>query len=185
PDFNFIIDFFYPVNFYGFTHSLIGQFFWTIPLTLLANLIFSRFIGPFCAKITSHDNKFFFLLKYFGVDQWYLLKKKRLNRKFWFISILSALIGGISHILLDWSSRAHVYVFYPWITWLNPDFLLQPILNFGSFSIGNFKFEWYFRVCNLLWILETIIGFILALYFLRYIKINNLMRKWYKEMEIV
>ncbi|MFX1325558.1 MAG: DUF4184 family protein [Promethearchaeota archaeon] len=183
PDFNFIVDFFYPVNFYGFTHSLIGQFFWTIPLTVLATLIFSQFIGPFCAKIASCDSKIFFLLKYFGVDQWYLLKRKKFNRKFWFTSTLSALLGGISHLLLDWPSHAHVYILYPWIVWLNPYFLLHPIFDFGSFSIGPFKFEWYFRVCSLLWVLQTILGFILALYFLRYIKNNDLVSKWYGDMK--
>jgi hypothetical protein len=79
PDFNIVLDFFFPINFYGFTHSLLGQILWTVPLTIIASIIFSRYLGPICAKIASQDGRFFEPLRYFGIDQWGYFKNKRYN----------------------------------------------------------------------------------------------------------
>ncbi len=183
PDFNFIIDFFYSVNFYGFTHSLIGQIFWTVPLVIILAPIFSRFIAPFLARITSQRGKLFEPLRYFGVNEWKYLKKKRFNYRFWIITVYSAFIGGLFHILLDWPSHAMVYLLHPWINWLNFDVLFYSIVNYGTVSFGSLTFEANLKLYNLLWIIETLMGVFISLYFLRYIKRHNFIKKWYSNFQ--
>ncbi|MHA2326157.1 MAG: DUF4184 family protein, partial [Promethearchaeota archaeon] len=97
PDLNFIFNFFLPINFYGYTHSLLGQILWTIPLTIVATILFSKYIGPLFARIASRKNKFFSPLRYFGIDQWKYLKNKKFSRNHWKVLTYSALIGGIFH----------------------------------------------------------------------------------------
>ncbi|MFX1500331.1 MAG: DUF4184 family protein [Promethearchaeota archaeon] len=157
PDLNFIFDFFFPINFYAFTHSLIGQLLWTTPLTIIATLIFSRYLGPLLAKIVSQKSKICGLFRYFGVDQWKFLKNKQFNKDFLMVICYSALIGGIFHILLDWPSHRNVYIFYPWIYGLNFDFLIYSIANYGRITIGPITFEANLTVASFLWILESII----------------------------
>ncbi|MHA1915906.1 MAG: DUF4184 family protein [Promethearchaeota archaeon] len=181
PDFNFILDFFFPINFYGFTHSLIGQIFWTIPLVILLTLIFSRFLGPYLAKIGSKNGKLFEPLRYFGVDEWEYLEKKRFNHRFWIIAVYSAFIGGLFHILLDWPSHAMMYLLHPWINWPNFDFLFYSLVDYGTVSLGFLTFEANLKLYNLLWIIETILALIISLYYLRYMKKHNLIRKWYSK----
>lgn len=182
PDLNFIFDFFYPINFYGFTHSLVGQILWTTPLAIVATLIFSRYLGPLFAKIASQKSKFYEPLRYFGIDQWKYLIHKKFSRNFWIISAYSALIGGIFHILLDWFSHSNVYILYPWIFGPNFDFLFFSIINYGIITLGPITFEANLTIFTLLWWLESIITAIISLSYLRYIKKNDLIRIWHEEL---
>ncbi|MFX1410540.1 MAG: DUF4184 family protein [Promethearchaeota archaeon] len=182
PDFNFIFDFFFDINFYAFTHSLIGQILWTTPLVILATLVFSRYLSPLFAKIASQKGKIYEPLRYFGIDQWKYLKNKEFSRNLWIIITYSALIGGIFHILLDWLSHRNVYLLYPWIVGTNFDFLLYSIVDYGTITIGLFTVEANLTIYALLWILESIIGLIISLYYLRYIKKKDLLRIWYEEL---
>ncbi|MFX1409750.1 MAG: DUF4184 family protein [Promethearchaeota archaeon] len=183
PDLGVILRPFFPFNIYGFSHSLIGQILWTIPLAILATIIFSRFLGPMCANIASKERKLFEPLKYFGIDQWNYLRNKRFDIIFFIIATYSALIGGFTHVLLDLPSHADVYLFYPWTIWQSPPFLLYPIVDFGTISIGSYTIEASIPVYFLLWQLETHIGLLISLYYLRYIKKHNLLRKWYEEIK--
>lgn len=184
PDFNFIFDFFFPINFYAITHSLIGQLIWTIPLAIIATYIFSRFLGPFCARIASKKGKLYEPLRYFGVDQWKHIKNKNYSRNSWIIITYSALIGGITHILLDWPAHKYVYLLYPWIVGPNFDFLFYSIVDYGMITIGPFTFEANLTLYNLLWVVESIITLIIALYYLRYIKKHDLIRIWYEGLNL-
>lgn len=180
PDFNFILDFFLDINFYVFTHSLIGQFLWTMPLTILATIIFSRYIGPLCARIASKKGRFYTPLRYYGVDQWNYLKKKKYSRKSLLIISYSALIGGITHILLDFPAHKYITIYFPWFVGLNFEVFQYSFINYGTITVGPFTFEANLTLYNLLWFLETIIFFVLSLYLLRYIKKHNLIKKWYE-----
>jgi hypothetical protein len=181
PDFNFIFDFFLDINFYVFTHSLIGQFLWTIPITSVATFLFAHYIGPLCARIASKKSRFYTPLRYFGVDQWFYLKNKKYSRKSWIIISYSALIGGITHILLDFPAHKYVSILFPWFVGPNFDFLYYSFIDYGTITIGPFTFEANLTLYNFLWFVETIIAFIIALYYLRYIKNHDLIRQWYEE----
>ena len=181
PDFNFIFDSFLDTNVYVFTHSLIGQFLWTIPITIIATLIFSRYIGPLCARIASKKSRFYEPLRYFGVDQWNLLKKKKYLRKSWLIISYSAFIGGITHILLDFPAHKYFTILFPWFVGLNFQIFQYSLLNYGTIIVGPFTFEANLTIYNLLWFIETVVTFVLSLYLLRYIKKHELIKKWYNE----
>jgi hypothetical protein len=181
PDFNFIFDLFFDTNFYVFTHSLIGQFLWTVPLTFLATIIFSQYIGPLCARIASKNSRYYGPLRYYGVDQWNYLKKKKYSKMSCLIISYSALIGGITHILLDFPSHKYITILFPWFVGLNFEIFQYSIINYGIITVGPFTFEANLTIYNLLWFIETVAFFVLSLYLLRYIKKHNLMEKWYKE----
>ncbi|MFX1363948.1 MAG: DUF4184 family protein [Promethearchaeota archaeon] len=150
PDLNFIFDFFFPINFYAFTHSLIGQLLWTALLTILATFIFSRYLGPLLAKILSNKSKIFEPFRYFGIDQWKFLKYKQFNKNSLIIICYSALIGGIFHILLDWPAHNNVYILYPWVCGRNFKFLTYSIVNYGIITIGPINFNANFTISSFL-----------------------------------
>ncbi|MFX1376161.1 MAG: DUF4184 family protein [Promethearchaeota archaeon] len=183
PDFSLnMLNLFFDINFYAFTHSLIGQILWTTPLTILATLIFSRYLSPLFAKIASQKGKIYGPLRYFGIDQWKYLKNKKFSRNLWIVIAYSALIGGIFHILLDWPAHRNVYLLYPWVVGPNFDFLLYSIVDYGTFTIGSFTFEANLTIYNLFWFLESIIALIISLLYLRHIKKKDLIRIWYEEL---
>ena len=181
PDLNVLVDPFLPFSFRDFTHSLLGLFIYTIPLTILLTILFCKNIGPFLANIAKRDNLIYKPLKYFGVDEWDNLQKKKYNKRYFIVAYYSALIGGLTHLLLDLPSHKYVELFFP-IIFLNPDFLIYSIVDFGPITIGPMQIERNLTVYQLIWTIETIIFFILALYLLRYIKKRNLISKWYKEI---
>ncbi|MHA2390504.1 MAG: DUF4184 family protein [Promethearchaeota archaeon] len=184
PDLSVVFNWVLPINFYGISHSFIGLIVWTIPFALIATILFSKFIGPFCAKIASLNGKFIEPLRYFGVDQWKHIKNKEFNKRFWITAIYSVLIGGITHILLDWPSHEYVQLLYPWVVVPSPDFLLYSIVDYGTISIGPFLVEANLTVYNLLWSIESLIALFISLYYLRYIKKHNLIKKWYEDYNL-
>lgn len=179
PDLN-IIDYFLPFSLREFTHSLLGLILWTIPLTIIFTVLFCRFIGPIIANIAKKNRKIYKPLKYFGIDEWGVLKNKKYTFNFFIIAIYSAFIGGLTHLLLDLPSHQNIELFYPWIILQNPDFLLFTIMDYGTINIGIRQIEARLTVYGLIWIIETWIGLIFALYLLRYIKKHNLIGEWYK-----
>ncbi|MFX1567345.1 MAG: DUF4184 family protein [Promethearchaeota archaeon] len=180
PDLNVLVDPFLPFSFRDFTHSLLGLLIYTIPLTILLTIIFGRIISPYIASIAKRDNLIYKPLKYFGVDEWDNLKNKKYNKRFFIVACYSALIGGLTHLLLDLPAHEYVEIFFP-IIFQNPDFLLYSIVDFGPISIGSMQFDRNLTIYQLIWIIETLITFILALYLLRFIKKHNLISKWYEE----
>lgn len=181
PDLSVILNWLLPFNFYGISHSFIGQLVWTLPLTIIAIIIFSKFVSSICAEIAMLKSRFFKPLRYFGIDQWKYLKNKEFNKKFWLTAIYSALIGGMTHILLDWPSHEYVQLLYPWLVAPSPGFLLYSIVDYGTITIGSFLIEANLTVYNLLWSIESIIALVISLYYLRYIKKRDLIRKWYEK----
>ncbi len=180
PDIDVIIDFFLPFSIRGITHSLLGLILWTIPLTIILTIVFSRYIGPLCATIAKKESVLFKPLRYFGIDEWSNLKNKSYNSRFFLVAFYSALIGGLTHLLLDLPSHAEIKLFYPWIILQSPDFLLYTIKEGSIIYIGQSLIDTSLYVYRLIWLIETIVTLFLSLYLLRYIKKHNLISKWYK-----
>ncbi|MFX1420428.1 MAG: DUF4184 family protein [Promethearchaeota archaeon] len=180
PDLDILIDYFLPFSFRSITHSLLGLLIYTIPLTILLTILFRTYIGPFVANIAKRDRKIYQPLRYFGLDDWDKLKEKRYNKRYFIVASYSALIGGLTHILLDVPSHHHIELFFP-IVMQSPDILLYSIVDFGPFFIGPLQFDRNLTVARLIWIIEDTILLIISLYLFRYIKKYNLIYKWYNE----
>ncbi|MFW9771875.1 MAG: DUF4184 family protein [Candidatus Heimdallarchaeota archaeon] len=185
PDIDVILELLFPISLRGITHSFLGLLIWTMPLTILLTMLFSRYIGPLSANIAKINIKIFKPLRYFGVDEWDHLRKKEFNIKFFIIASYSAIIGGLTHLLLDFPSHEKIYLFFPWAILQSPDFLLYSIISHGTFYFGQFQIEANLTVYRLIWSIESLITFILTLYFLRYIKKHNLINEWYEETRLI
>jgi hypothetical protein len=180
PDITVLFEFFFTVDLRWLSHSLIGQLIWTVPLAVLTTLLFCRVIAPFCAKIASRNSLIFGPLRYFGIDEWKHLKNKKLSKKFWVVAVYSAIIGGITHLLLDLPSHGDIHIFFPWIVWQSPDFLLYTLVDFGMIPMGSYQAHAQLTVYDLIWLIESLITLLISLYYLRYIKTRNLIEKWYE-----
>ena len=140
------------------THSLLGQIYWTVPLTLLLTMIFNRYIAKFLSNISKKEGFIPKLFQYFGLDEWGLVKSKKFDKHFFIVASYSALIGGLTHILLDFPSHPYVELFYPWTI------------------IRLYEFLW---ISGVIWVVEDLILFITSLYLLRRIKKKDLIRSWH------
>jgi len=178
PDIVVVIDPFFSSNLRGFTHSLLGLVIYTIPLTIILTILFCTYISPFFANLAKKNGIFTKPMKYFGIDDWDNLKNKKYNRRFFVVGSYSALIGGLTHLLLDLPAHATIELFFP-IILQSPDVLLYSIIDFGPITIGQMQIERNLTVFQLIWMVETLITFAIALYLLRYIKKHNLIYKWY------
>ncbi|MFX1366309.1 MAG: DUF4184 family protein [Promethearchaeota archaeon] len=180
PDIVVVTDPFFSTNLRAITHSLLGLVIYTIPLAVILTIVFCKYIGPFLAKLAKKDRILTKPMKYFGIDEWDSLKKKEYNRKFFIVASYSALIGGLTHLLLDLPAHVTIELFFPLIL-QSPDILLYSIVDFGPIIIGEMQIERNLTVFQLLWMVESIIAGIIALYLLRYIKKHELISKWYNE----
>jgi len=178
PDINVIFEPFLPFPFRNITHSLLGLVLLTIPLTIILTIIFCTYIGPFIANLASKDSKIYKPLRYFGLDEWDNLKKKRYDKRYFIVASYSALIGGLTHLLLDLPAHEYIELFFP-IVFQSPDILLYSIVDFGPINIGPVQIDRNLTVYGLIWMIETLITFVIALYLLRYIKNRNLISRWY------
>jgi hypothetical protein len=181
PDLNVFFDFLLPGFFRNLTHSLIGVIIWTIPITLLLTILFSQYIAPYISNIAKKDIWILAPLKYFGIDKWDQLRSKKINRKFYLIASYSALIGGLTHVLLDLPAHEYIELFFPFIILKAPNFMAIPLAYHGTITIGSRTIPLVLTVYNLIWFLETTILIFPSLYSLRYIAKNNLLEKWYQE----
>ncbi len=182
PDINIIFEPFLPFNFRDFTHSLLGLAIFTIPLTLIFSVIFCVYVAPFLANLARRNSAIYKPMKYFGIEEWDILKKKTFNKRFLVVASYSALIGGLTHLLLDLPAHETIELFFPAILQA-PDILLYSIIDFGTINIGQIQIERNLTIYQLIWIIETLITFVIAIYLLRYIKKHELIRKWYEKMK--
>ena len=152
------------------SHSLLGQIYWTVPLTIILSMIFCRYIVSILSNIAKKKGFIPKILRYFGVDKWGRVKNKRFDKKFFIVAFYSALIGGLTHLLLDFPSHPYIELFYPWVILPFCEFLWIPLVDFGFFVLTVF---------SMIWIVEDIIFFIISLYLFRMIKKKDLIRSWY------
>ncbi|MFX0026988.1 MAG: DUF4184 family protein [Candidatus Hermodarchaeota archaeon] len=164
------------------THSFLGLFIWTVPLTILLTMLFCRYIGPILSNFAKKDGFLSKPLQFFGVDNWDILKKKVFNKQFFIIAFYSALIGGLTHLLFDLPSHGYIELFYPYILRV-PDILWISLIDLGTLSIGVWQFNAVVRVYSIIWYIEDFILLIISLYLLRFIKKHDLISKWDKNLE--
>ena len=172
PDLTALVDFFLPFTLRGISHSFLGLIYYTIPLTLLLVLLFRKNILPYLSQVAKNEGRLSKSLNYLGIDAWDKLKNKKYDRKSLVIAIYSAFIGGLTHLLLDLPSHEYIELFFPWVIFQSPKLLL--------YSIGQWQ-NYNLTIYDLIWIIESLITLVLTVYFLRYIKKNNLIGKWYDE----
>ncbi len=182
PDLYILVHPFITIDLRNITHSLLGLFIYTLPLTIILTMLFSRYIGPFIAKIGKKSSRIYKPMKFYGLDEWDSFKKKKFERRFFIVSSYSAIIGGLTHLLLDLPAHESIQMFFP-LVMQSPDFLLYSIIDFGTFNLGPIQIDADLTVYQLIWFLETMITLILSLYLLRYIKKRSLISKWYNTVE--
>ena len=161
------------------SHSLIGQLFWTVPLTIIFSMIFCRYFASILSNIANKEGFIPKILRYFAIDEWRIVKSKKCDKKFFLVSFYSAFIGGLTHLLLDFPSHPYIELFYPWVILPSFQFLQIPLVDLGVFTIGIWKFDAVITVSIVIWIVEDILLFISSLYLLRTIKKKDLLRSWY------
>jgi hypothetical protein len=140
------------------THSLLGQIYWTIPITIILSIIFRRYVASILSNIAKKNGFIPKILQYFGVDDWEKVKNRKFDKKFFLIALYSALIGGLTHLLLDFPSHPFIELFYPW----------------GIYPL--YEIVW---ISGVVWTVEDIIFFMTSLYLLRTIKKKELIYTWY------
>ncbi|KKL77246.1 hypothetical protein LCGC14_2036790, partial [marine sediment metagenome] len=129
--------------------------------------------GPFLARTAKKEGRLSKPLNYLGIGTWDKLKNKKYNRKSIIVAIYSAFIGGITHILLDLPSHEYVELFFPFLLFKVPGILLHSIIQSQTYNL---------TIYELIWMIESLIALIFAIYFLRYIKKYDLINKWYEEI---
>ena len=152
------------------SHSFLGQLYWTVPLTVILSMLFCRYIVSNLSIIARKEGLIPKILRYFGVDDWGLLKSKKFDKKYFVIAFYSALLGGLTHLLIDFPSHPYIELFYPWLIIPFFEFVWIPLLDFGFFTIWGF---------SMIWIVEDILLFITSLYLLRTIKKKDLIKNYY------
>jgi hypothetical protein len=182
PDLNLLVDFFFEFSVRNFTHSLLGLLIYNIPLTIIITIFFCKYLGPFISRIAKRESRIYSPFRYLGIDEFDKLNKKEYNKRFFLIASYSALIGGLTHILIDLPAHGQNMLFFP-IVMPNSDILLYTLIDFGPIYIGPIRIDRTITVFGLIWTIEDTIGLIISLYYLRYIKKHNLISKWYSKTD--
>ena len=175
PDLNVFFEPFMPFPFRHVTHSLLGLLIWVAPITILLSILVSRYIGPRISKMVKKERKLYRVAIYFGLDELHHLKKKKFKWRFYFIAFYSALIGGLTHLLLDLPAHRYNELFFPWDLFLIPDFLLIPVIELNR-TIPLYEIIWY---------IEDNILLVISLFLLRKIKKDKLIEKWYENENLI
>ena len=170
-----------PLGIRALTHSILGLFVWTAPLTILLTMLFCRYIGPIISKFTKKEGFLSKPLQFFGVDNWDLMQKKVFNKQFFLVAFYSALIGGATHLMFDLPAHGGITLFYPAIFPV-PNFLLTTVIDFGTITIGIWQYDASYKIHNVIWHIENVILFFISLYLLRFIKKRELIRSWDKTL---
>jgi len=175
PDLDFLFNPFMPFSFRHVTHSLLGLLIWVAPITIMLTVLVSRFIGPRISEMVKKEWKLYSVANYFGLDELHHLKKKRFDRRFYFVAFYSALIGGLTHLLLDLPAHRYIELFFPWAIFLIPDILLIPV----------FELNRIIPLYEILWYVEDVILMGISLFLLRKIKQESLIERWYENEDMI
>ena len=172
PDLNIFFEPFKPIIGFPFrhlTHSLLGLIVWVAPITIIMTIIFCKYIGPTISRFVKREGKIFKVSTYFGLDELQHLKKKKYNMRFYITTFYSALIGGLTHLLLDLPAHKYNELFFPWAIYLVPDVLLLPVIELYR-SVPLYA---------LVWLIEDRILMGFSIILLGKIKKDKLIEKWY------
>lgn len=158
-----------------FAHSLMGLLM-TLPLALLLSLIFSKWVMPWIATTEKNTTGFIRTVgDYFGLDEWDLLAQKQYNFRWFGVALYSTFIGIVSHFMLDLLGH-HVNTLYI-TTPAYPAYEAQ-IINLPAW-FGTQLGDTNFVQGNVIWLVEAIFFAILCLVYMRIIKRDHLLLKWY------
>jgi len=182
PDLSILFEpFMYSFPFRHITHSFLGLLIWVAPITIMLTIIFSRYIGPRISKIAMKEGRIYRLVAYFGFDELFHLKKKRFNKHFYIVAFYSALIGGLTHFLIDLPAHGIIELFFPWTVFSHPEFLFITIFDFGlpPLVIDRWQINSVITLFELIWYIEDLILMVISLFLLRMIKKHKLIESWY------
>lgn len=154
----FVPDLAFTIEIRHITHSILGQLFWTVPIAIILSILLRRYIASILSNIAKKKGFIPKVLRYFGVDEWWIIKSKKFNIKFFVVALFSSLLGGLTHLLLDFPSHPSIELFYPWVFF--------PL----------YEAVW---ISGVVWTIEDIFFFVITLYLLRTIKKKGLLNKWY------
>jgi len=175
PDLDFLFNPFMPFPFRHVTHSLLGLLMWIAPITIILTVLFSRYIGPRISEMVKKERNLYRVAKYFGLDELHHLRKKKFDRRFYFVAFYSALVGGLTHLILDLPAHRYNELFFPWAIFLIPDILLVPV----------FELHRIIPLYEILWYVEDVILIGISLFLLRKIKKESLIEKWYGNEDFI
>jgi len=161
-------------------HSIfhtIGGLIYTVPLSILLVILFDKALLPATSTL-ARSTRFGLLSKclaFFGVDEYHVLKSKKISLEWFVKATYSVLIGVLSHFLLDLPTHGQIPYLSPFYSGVMPDWFFHEYakLNIPFYDTINMA-NWH-----LLWFFFSVVFAGLALYNMRYIRKNQLLLKWY------
>ena len=157
-------------------HS-IGELVYTVPISILLVILFDRVLLPLAAFFARETRLGMIsrLLSFLGIDDYQVLRKKRISIKWVVKATYSVLLGIFSHFLLDLPTHGWIPYLRPFYEGEMPRWFLHVhklrIPFYGMAEVTNF---------NLLWFIFSIGFGILALYFMQHMKKHQLLSRWYR-----
>ena len=125
-------------------HS-IGELVYTVPISILLVILSDRVLLPlvaFLAKET-HLGMISQLLSFFGIDDYHVLRKKRISIKWVVKATYSVLLGIFSHFLLDLPTHGCIPYLRPFYEAEMPEWFLHEYSFFGIAEVTNFNLLWF------------------------------------------
>lgn len=161
-------------------HS-IGELIYTVPISILLVILFDKVLLPLAAFFAreTHIGMISQLLSFFGIDDYHILREKRVSIKWLVKATYSVLLGIFSHFLLDLPTHGWIPYLRPFYESEMPEWFLHECFKleipfYGMVEVTNF---------NLLWLFFSIGFGILTLYCIRYMKEHQLLLRWYHKNE--
>jgi len=175
PDLQWFISPFY-TGLTSRTFHSIGDMVYIVPLSLVLVVLFDKFLSPAASFIASNNRLGLVSkrLKFFGVDEWHVLKNKKLSARWFVRAFYSIILGILTHFLLDLPTHSQMTYLLPFYEAEMPQWFL---IEYTKINLPLFV-VWEVTNYNLLWFFFTVVFGVLALYQLRYIKKHRLMAKW-------
>jgi hypothetical protein len=148
-----------------------------IPLSCIIVIPFNTLIAPRLASVAQrpHQGRIGQILTYWGLETWDVLATKRFTARWGICAIYSAVIGILSHFLLDlpthdWFSYLRPFIDGPMPPWFLYSYGFVNVPLIGSFAVTRARILW--------WIFTIGLG-AMTLCCLRYMKKQHLPIKWY------
>ena len=148
-----------------------------LPITYIGVILFNTLLAPHLAAIAQrpHQGKIGQMLNYCGVETWNVLASKRFTAQWFARATYSAVIGILSHFLLDlpthdWCSYLRPFLDGPMPSWFRYSYGFVNIPFFGSLAISRARILW--------WGFTIGLG-VATVYCLRYMKKQRMPTKWY------
>jgi hypothetical protein len=176
PDFEWILSLF-NIGVAERTFHSVGEMVYIFPVSLVLVVLLDKVLLP-SASFFARNNRlglFSKCLSFFGVDEWHVLKTKKMNTRWLVKASYSFVVGVLSHFLLDLPSHGQISYLEPFYSAEMPTWFLH---EYARLELPLFGIE-KVTIYNLLWLAFTVVFGVVALYQLRYIKKHKLMAKWY------